>query len=54
MKIGILCLIGHKQYKHILHYLDFECNVAILISHIHVNDDGFSKKFNIICAFHEL
>ena len=35
-------------------YLDFDCNVTVLISHIHVNDNGFSKKFNVIRAFHKL
>ena len=37
-----------------LTHLDSDRNVAVLVSQVHVNDDGVHKQINIVRALQEL
>ena len=49
---------GRKVVKSLhmpqLTHLDSDRNVAVLVSQVHVNDDGFHKQINIVRALQEL
>ena len=47
---------GKESHLHMpqLTHLDSDRNVAVLVSQVHVNDDGVHKQINIVRALQEL